>query len=145
LAQGATVVDVRSAVDYGAGHMPGAARLPRDAASLPLAQLERLVSDAGIDLSRTVLVVGEPGDTQAQALWQTLGRYATGRVLWLVGGMLEWQMRGYALATHSAVLPAVPQHLVALKAEPAQARMAGAALRTGTQAALPGKLSLHIK
>jgi 3-mercaptopyruvate sulfurtransferase SseA len=103
------------------------------------------VSDAGIDLSRTVLVVGEPGDAQAQALWQTLSRYASGRVLWLVGGTLEWQLRGYALATHSAALPAVPQHLVLLQAEPVQARMAGAALRTGELTALLGRLSLYAK
>jgi 3-mercaptopyruvate sulfurtransferase SseA len=145
LAQGATVVDVRSAPHYSAGHVAGAAWLPRDAATRPIAQLERLVSEAGIDLSRTVLVVGEPGDAHAQALWQTLGRYATGRVLWLVGGTLEWQMRGYALATHSAALPAVPQHLVALQAEPAQARMAGAAWRASAPTAQSGTLSFYAK
>jgi 3-mercaptopyruvate sulfurtransferase SseA len=139
------VVDVRSPSAYAAGHLPGAARLPRDAASQPLAQLERLVSEAGIDLSRTVLVVGEPGDADAQALWHTLSRYASGRVLWLVGGTTEWQLGGRALATHSTALHAVPQHLVRLQAEPAQAGMAGAALRSAAWPARQDNLSLSAK
>jgi rhodanese-related sulfurtransferase len=132
LAHGATVVDVRSAQAYAQGHLPSAALLPQDAARLSVAKLERLLSDAGIDLSRTVLVVGEPGDANAQALWQTLSAYATGRVLWLVGGATEWQMTGRALSTQVAAVKAVPQHLVALQAEPVHTRMAGHLLRAST-------------
>ncbi len=131
LAQGASVVDVRSAAAYAQGHLHGAARLPQDAAHLSVTKLERLLSDAGIDLSRTVLVVGEPGDANAQALWQTLSAYATGRVLWLVGGATEWQMTGRALSQQVQAAKAVPQYLVRLQAEPLQARMAGHALRAG--------------
>jgi 3-mercaptopyruvate sulfurtransferase SseA len=129
LAHGATVVDVRSAQAYAQGHLPSAALLPQDAARQSVATLERLLSDAGIDLSRTVLVVGEPGDANAQALWQTLSAYATGRVLWLVGGATEWQMTGRPLSTQVAAAKAVPQHLVALQAEPVHTRMAGHMLR----------------
>ncbi len=132
LAHGATVVDVRSAQAYAQGHLPGAALLPQDAARQSVAKLERLLSDVGIDLSRTVLVVGEPGDANAQALWQTLSTYATGRVLWLVGGTTEWQMTGRPLSTHVALAKAVPQHLVALQAEPVHTRMAGHGLRAST-------------
>jgi 3-mercaptopyruvate sulfurtransferase SseA len=131
LAQGATVVDVRSAQAYAQGHLPTAALLPQNAAQLTVANLERLVSDAGIDLSRTVLVVGEPGDANAQALWHTLSAYATGRVLWLVGGATEWHMTGRPLSTQVVTAKAVPQYLVRLQAEPAQTRMAGHGLRAG--------------
>lgn len=143
LAHGATVVDVRSAQAYAQGHLPSAALLPQDAARQSVAKLERLLSDAGIDLSRTVLVVGEPGDANAQALWQTLSAYATGRVLWLVGGTTEWQMTGRPLSTQVAAVKAVPQHLVPLQAEPAHTRMAGHGLRSS--ATLQSKLSLYTK
>jgi 3-mercaptopyruvate sulfurtransferase SseA len=132
LAQGATVVDVRSASAYAQGHLPGAQRLPSDAARFTSAQLGQAVSIAGIDLSRTVLVVGELGDANAQALWQTLSGYATGRVLWLVGGTTEWQMTGRALSTDTIAAKAVPQHLVRLHAAPEQARMAGHSVRNAT-------------
>lgn len=143
VAQGARVVDVRSPSAYAAGHLPGAAGLPQAAAALPIAQLERLVSDAGIDLSRTVLVMGEPGDANAQALWHTLSQYASGRVLWLVGGALEWQLRGHALSTHTTATHAVPQRLVPHQAQPAQARMAGEAWRLGALPLGMGHLSFN--
>lgn len=143
LAQGATVVDVRSAQAYDQGHLPAAALLPQNVAHLGVAQLERLLSDAGIDLSRTVLVVGEPGDVHAQAWWQTLSAYATGRVLWLVGGTTEWQMTGRPLSTQVLAAKAVPQYLVRLQADPAQARMAGQRLRASS--ALDRSVSLNTK
>jgi 3-mercaptopyruvate sulfurtransferase SseA len=129
LAQGATVVDVRSAGAFAQGHVPTAVRLPSDAAAQPVKALAHVLSNAGVDLSRTVLVVGEPGDANAQALWHTLSAYATGRVLWLVGGATEWQLRGYALSTQASAAQAVPQHWVRLYPEPEQVRMAGQALR----------------
>jgi 3-mercaptopyruvate sulfurtransferase SseA len=141
LAQGATVVDVRSAQAYAQGHLPTAALLPQNAARLTVSSLERLLSDAGIDLSRTVLVVGEPGDANAQALWQTLSAYATGRVLWLVGGATEWQMTGRALSQQVLAAKAVPQYLVRLQAEPVQTRMAGHRLRA--DASLARSVSLN--
>jgi 3-mercaptopyruvate sulfurtransferase SseA len=129
LAQGATVVDVRNAGAFAQGHVPTAVRLPGDAATQPTKALAHLLSNAGVDLSRTVVVVGEPGDANAQALWQTLSAYATGRVLWLVGGATEWQLRGYGLSTQVSSAQAVPQHLVRLHPEPVRVRMAGQALR----------------
>jgi 3-mercaptopyruvate sulfurtransferase SseA len=129
LAQGATVVDVRSAAAFEQGHLPSAVHWSLGTADTPAA-LARFVSQAGVDLSRTVLVVGEPGDARAQALWHTLGSYATGRVLWLVGGTTEWRMTGRSLSTQTTAAKAVPQHLVLLNSAPAHARMAGYSLRT---------------
>lgn len=141
IAHGASVVDVRSASAYAQGHLPQAVRLPSDAAAQNLEVLQRWVSDAGADLSRTVLVVGEPGDANAQALWQTLSGYATGRVLWLVGGVTEWQMTGRALSVGAVHVKAVPQHLVRLHSAPADARMAGHSVRA---AALPAIQSSQV-
>lgn len=129
IAQGAVVVDVRSDSRFAQGHLPQATRLAAAASRYSSATLARAVSDAGVDLSRTVVLVGEPGDADAQALWRTLSVYASGRVLWLVGGIAEWQMTGRSLSTQSFVAKAVPQHLVALHREPAQSRMAGFSVR----------------
>jgi 3-mercaptopyruvate sulfurtransferase SseA len=132
LADNAVVVDVRSAHAFSQGHLPGARPLPQDAAAQPVSVLARLLSEAGADLSRTVLVVGEPGAENAHALWQTLSAYATGRVLWLVGGTPEWQMAGYGLSQQATMARAVPQHLVRLHSAPTQARMAGAQVRASS-------------
>lgn len=136
MAHGASVVDVRSASAYAQGHLPQAVRLPSDAAAQSVEVLQRWVSDAGADLSRTVLVVGEPGDANAQALWQTLSAYATGRVLWLVGGTAEWQMTGRALSVDAVHAKPVPQHLVRLHSAPADARMAGHSVRAASLPAI---------
>jgi 3-mercaptopyruvate sulfurtransferase SseA len=142
LAQGAIVVDVRSESQFAQGHLPGAARLAQGAGAYGSAELARVVSQAGIDLSRTVVVMGEPGDLNAQALWRTLSSYATGRVLWLVGGTTEWQMTGRALTAQFVAAKAVPQHLVLLDSQPGQARMAGQALREPRASSAPAKASL---
>ncbi len=145
LAQGASVVDVRSADQFAAGHMAGAMNLPDLVAPMPAAELACSLSGAGIDASRTVLVVGEAGDPRAHALWHTLQTYATGRVLWLVGGTTEWQMRGYALGTQAHTLKPVPQYFVSLQPVVTTPRMAGAALRSNTlvERGLPVKVSVN--
>lgn len=139
ISQGAVVVDVRSDSRFAQGHLPQATRLVAAAGRYSSAALARAVSDAGVDLSRTVVLVGEPGDLEAQALWRTLSVYARGRVLWLVGGIPEWQMTGRSLSTQSFVAKAVPQHLVALRSEPAQSRMAGFSLRESHVSVAPAQ------
>jgi len=129
LARGATVVDVRPAADYRAGHLPGAVLLDAHAATRGLAALQEQVSRQGVDLSREVVLVGLPGDPVAQRLQQQLALYATGRVSWLVGGVHEWVLSGRPVDTAAVVLPAVPQYLVPLRSEARSPRMAGAALR----------------
>jgi 3-mercaptopyruvate sulfurtransferase SseA len=130
VAQGAYVVDVRSALAFAHGHLPQAASLRSDAAQLPLQDLATVLSKAGIDSSRTVLVVGDAGDANAQALWERLASVASGRVLWLVGGVPEWQMRGHVLTTAVASRFPVPQFLVSFEAPPDASRMAGSRVRT---------------
>ncbi len=94
-----------------------------------LAALQAAVSRAGLDLSRDVVVYGEPGDARAQALVASLRTVSPGRVHWLVGGAVEWQASGRALASLGSHLP-VPQHLVNFDAQAGHARqMAAASLR----------------
>ncbi|HEX2010040.1 MAG TPA: hypothetical protein VJN44_03790 [Roseateles sp.] len=110
--------------------LPGAVRLPASdlGSTGDVAALARAVSAAGIDLSRDVLIYGEPGDARAQALHALLGRLSSGRVDWLVGGLSEWQMSGRSVVAAPARRLPVPQHLVLRDAE-AGGRMAAAALR----------------
>lgn len=126
--QGAMAWDVRSTAASG---LPGALRV--EPALLDawldhhdLSALQAAVSHAGLDLSRDVVVYGEPGDARAQALVASLQTLSPGRVHWLVGGATEWAMSGRALAPVGSHLP-VPQRLVALTAT--GGRMASASLR----------------
>jgi 3-mercaptopyruvate sulfurtransferase SseA len=130
IAKGAYVMDVRSAERFAAGHLPQASSLPVNAAALPLQEIAGLLSQAGVDSSRVMLVMGDAGDANAQALWQRLAQVTSGRVLWLVGGVQEWQMRGHALSMqHEQRLP-VPQFLVSFDAPTSSLRMAGSKVRT---------------
>ncbi len=130
VAQGAFVVDVRSSASFAEGHLPQAAALPANAAVLPLESLAAVLSQAGVDSSRTMLVVGDAGDANAQALWQRLAQVTSGRVLWLVGGVQEWQMRGYGLTTAVTLRAPVPQFLSSFETPAHANRMAGSKVRT---------------
>lgn len=129
VARGAIVWDVRSESRYAAGHLPGAVGAAWTGGE-SLSALERTVSEAGIDLSREVVVYGEPGDPAARQLYTELQRVAPGRVHWLVGGAQEWVMSGQALTQAASVRAPVPQRLVLLRGEQVeQPRMAADALR----------------
>ncbi len=129
LAQGALAWDVRATTETSG--LPGARRA--DAAQLDawlskgdMAALQTAVSQAGLDLSRDVIVYGEPGDERAAALVASLAQVSSGRVHWLVGGAAEWSQSGHGLSPLSTHAP-VPQHLVAFGGE--AGRMASASLR----------------
>lgn len=132
LARGAVAWDVRSAADYAQGHLPGAVRAEWDG-EWTLTALEAAVSQAGIDLSREVLVYGSAGEPRARRLYEVLQRVAPGRVHWLVGGVQEWALAGQPLSQVPAVRAPVPQRLVVLRdddeAAARELRMAADALR----------------
>ncbi|NJS35619.1 MAG: rhodanese-like domain-containing protein [Brachymonas sp.] len=130
VSQGAFVLDLRSAAAFASGRLPHAVNLPSDAASLPLTVLAQLLSAAGADSSRTLLIVGEAGDLNAYALWQRLGAVASGRVLWFVGGVQEWQLTGRTLTVESSTHQPVPQFLTPFQPEPTRTRMAGSRVRS---------------
>jgi rhodanese-related sulfurtransferase len=130
IAQGAYVLDVRTHAQYAAGHLPQAIGLPEQTAALPLRELAAMLTQAGVDSSRTMLVVGDAGDVNAQALWLRLAQVTSGRVLWLVGGVQEWQMRGHILTTEVSVRQPVPQVLASFSTPEGVSRMAGGKVRT---------------
>ena len=146
LLRGATAWDLRPA---GAGSLglPGAVRddapnLDRWLLARDVAALSAVVSDAGIDLSRGVVLYGEPGDARVQAVASSLQGVATGGVHWLVGGALEWQMAGLALAPPTfARRSPVPQRL-AQPVAAVTAEMAGNARRGPPDAAFARRVSL---
>jgi 3-mercaptopyruvate sulfurtransferase SseA len=98
-----------------------------------LAALSRAVSVGGIDLSREVVIYGQAGDVQAQALYAMLKSVATGRVHWLVGGIEEWQAAGGPVAASAATRAPVPQHLVARDAARQDEPAAASLRRTSTE------------
>lgn len=131
LQEGAQAWDVRASGQDQV--LPGAVQLDAQAclqwlASGNVQALSAAVSAAGIDLSRDLVIYGSAGDNQAQALYTALQTVATGRVLWFVGGIVEWQLSGRSTVAHPSPRLPVPQHLVALSAE-AASRMAAANLR----------------
>jgi rhodanese-related sulfurtransferase len=145
LSQGAFVMDVRAADQFAAGHLPQSAAVSAHAATLPLQELAALLGKAGIDSSRTMLIVGDSGDARAQALWKRLAQVTSGRVLWLVGGVQEWQMRGYALTTAVSLRHSVPQFLVNFDAPAKAWGMAGGRIRSSAmlERDLPIQLALQ--
>ncbi len=145
LVQGAFVVDVRAAQDFAQGRLAQAVSLPQDAAQLPLQDLAALLSQAGVDSSRTVLIVGDAGGANAQALWARLAQVSSGRVLWLVGGVQEWQMRGHVLTTQVASRLPVPQFLAPFDVPATASRMAGSKVRSSAmlEQNLPVKVALN--
>lgn len=131
LARGALAWDLRAAAAEG---LPGALRA--DGAGIrawlergDLAALETALSTAGLDLSRDIVVYGEPGDLQAQALVESLQPFARGRVQWLVGGAAEWVMTERPLRPLTSRHAPVPQKLVTAEPPPGGA-MAAAGLRS---------------
>jgi 3-mercaptopyruvate sulfurtransferase SseA len=134
LTQGATAWDVRT--PGALQRLPGAAQadLTVWGRSGGLAALAAAVSAAGIDLSRDVVLYGAAGDARAQALQAALKPVASGRVMWLVGGIDEWQAAGLPLVSEAAARLPVPQRLVALQPESGAAQPANAALRRSATA-----------
>lgn len=138
LAGGALAWDLRATATEG---LPGALRA--DPAGLrawleqgDLAALEAALSAAGLDLSRDLVVYGEPGDAHAQALVDSLRPLARGRVQWLVGGAAEWAMSARPLHPLTARRAPVPQKLVVAE-PPAGGAMAAAGLRSARADASP--------
>jgi 3-mercaptopyruvate sulfurtransferase SseA len=120
IAAGALVWDVRATAAPGAV-LPSAVWLPAGAALKALARgdvaaLASVVSAAGLDLSRDVVVYGRAGDPDAQALEAALAPWAPGRVHWLVGGIDEWQAAGLPTASAPVTRLPVPQHFVVARA-----------------------------
>lgn len=146
LARGAVVVDIRAPAEHQAGHLAGAVALDASALLQDRGALQAVVSRHGIDLSREVIVLGQPGDLRAQQVQTHLLAYASGRVSWFVGGMVEWQLSGRPVHTgvaNTARRAPVPQYLVRFApATNTGARMAAASLRDAGPATVSGPTAM---
>jgi 3-mercaptopyruvate sulfurtransferase SseA len=141
LQRGAIVWDVRDGADR---VIPGAVRV--DAAALQrwlhggsLDTFAGALSAAGVDLARDVIVYGDAGDSRALAIDRALVGIATGRVLWLVGGLPEWRLAGLPTVPDASVRLPVPQKLVAR--DGAGSAAAAAALRGSFDAEPPRRVA----
>ena len=118
--RGAILWDVRDAEAYAQGHIPGAVNIGEDAAVLrnpntedflPIARVQQLLSTAGIDLSKEVVVYGRRGDPEAYWGLTTVRHFGgkQGRVFH--GGVDAWQAAGLPLSKEETRLAPVQQTL----------------------------------
>lgn len=85
-----TILDVRDAKDYADGHLP-------DAKNIPLADLDKRLSELDKFKSRSLIVVGK-SDARASAAAAKLGKAGFADVVNLEGGVAAWQKAGLPLA-----------------------------------------------
>ncbi len=85
-----TVVDVRSAEEFAAGHL-------RDAKHIPLADLASRIGELEKSKSRSVIVVCQSGARADRAVRQ-LAAAGFNEVVRLDGGIAAWQAAGLPLA-----------------------------------------------
>lgn len=117
--RGAILWDVRNADDYKKGHIPGAVnvgdigktlRKDADEDYIPLADMEKLLGEAGIDPSKEIVVYGDKGNPFVYFGLITL-EYLNGKQGRIYhGGMDDWKAAGNGVVTEPT--KAVP---VALK------------------------------
>ena len=84
--QDALVLDVRSAEEFGAGHI-------LNARNLPLAQLESRLSDLARHKDKPIIVTCETGNRSGAAA-SVLRKGGFGQVFNLSGGIAAWQQAG---------------------------------------------------
>jgi thiosulfate/3-mercaptopyruvate sulfurtransferase len=120
LKRGAIVWDVRGADDYAEGHIPRAINIgnpgnvlrnPNTEDFIPTAQVEKLLNDAGIDLSKEIIVYSRMGDPIAHFGLLTVRHFGGKKGKVFPGGMDEWQAAGQPVAREATRLPAVEQKL----------------------------------
>jgi thiosulfate/3-mercaptopyruvate sulfurtransferase len=107
LAAGAVVWDVRAPAAYEKGHLPGALSLevwslrePSTDDWLPIAQLEHLVGEAGLDLQkREVITCSSRGDPLAHWALTFLRYFGAKRAKVFHGGVDDWRAAGLPIET----------------------------------------------
>jgi thiosulfate/3-mercaptopyruvate sulfurtransferase len=116
LARGAIVWDVRTEEDYRKGHVPGAVNIDdvlvqlRDLKTedyLPVAQIARVLGEAGIDPAREIVLYGAKAATGPYFGAVTLQWLGGDRAAVYHGGIDDWRAAGKPLATEPTRLPAV--------------------------------------
>ncbi len=113
-ARGAILWDVRGEEEFQKGHIPGATSIGdapaslRDGGSedyLPVPQMERILGEAGIDLSREIVVYGAKALPSPYFAYQTLRYLGARRVHVYHGGFDDWKRAGKPVSTERTMLP----------------------------------------
>jgi phage shock protein E len=87
--EGALILDVRTAGEYEAGHVPGAINIPHD-------QLETRLAEINADPNRPVVVYCQSG-RRAEMATSVLSEHGFSQVLHLEGDMSQWRADGLAI------------------------------------------------
>ena len=115
-ARGALIWDVRGQEDYRRGHIPGAVNIdeialvlrePSTEDYIPVARIEQILGEAGIDPAREIVLYGAKAHTSPYFGYITL-RYLGGSDARVYhGGMDDWKAAGKPIATDPVKLPPV--------------------------------------
>src|SRR6202790_2594824 len=96
--EGATVVDVREAEEYAAGHLPGAKHVPRS-------YLESRIEAAVPDRSTQVILYCASGNRSAYGARTLEEELGYEHVRSMTGGITLWKDRGYEVQVPRAMTP----------------------------------------
>ena len=115
-ARGALLWDVRSQEEYRRGHIPGAVNIdeialvlrdPNTEDYIPVARIEQILGEAGIDPTREIVFYGAKAHTSAYFGYVTV-RYLGGSGARVYhGGIDDWKAAGKPIATDAVKLPPV--------------------------------------
>jgi thiosulfate/3-mercaptopyruvate sulfurtransferase len=115
-ARGALIWDVRSQEEYRRGHIPGAINIdeialvlrdPNTEDYIPVARIEQILGQAGIDPTREIVFYGAKAHTSAYFGYVTV-RYLGGSGARVYhGGIDDWKAAGKPIATDAVKLPPV--------------------------------------
>jgi len=115
-ARGALIWDVRSQEDYRRGHIPGAVNIdeialvlrePSTEDYIPVAKIEQILGEAGIDPAREIVLYGAKAHTSPYFGYVTV-RYLGGSGARVYhGGIDDWKAAGKPIATDMVKLPPV--------------------------------------
>lgn len=116
VARGALIWDARSQEDYRRGHIPGAVNIdeiavvlrePNTEDYIPLAKIEQILGEAGIDPTREIVLYGAKAHTSPYFGYVTV-RYLGGSGARVYhGGIDDWKAAGKPIATDTLKLPPV--------------------------------------
>ncbi len=114
--RGALIWDVRGQDDYRRGHIPGAVNIdeialvlrePNTEDYIPVAKIEQVLGEAGIDPTREIVLYGAKAHTSPYFGYVTL-RYLGGNGARVYhGGIDDWKAAGKPISTNPVKLPAV--------------------------------------
>jgi thiosulfate/3-mercaptopyruvate sulfurtransferase len=115
-ARGALIWDVRSQEDYRRGHIPGAVNIdeialvlrePSTEDYIPVARIEQILGEAGIDPAREIVLYGAKAHTSPYLGYVTVRYLGGGAARVYHGGFDDWKAAGKPIATEPVKLPPV--------------------------------------